>query len=161
MRRPPGDDHTVDGHEPARAVSLADRWGVQGCLPLSSSTDVAAAAIRLVAAGGAYRPHEAGPETSRERPSPDTKSEAAVLTPREEAVLDLLGRGLPNKVIAYELGMSLGTVKVHVHNIMAKLKVRNRTAAAVAARAGQRGPQPCGAATKPRRGSGTGNAAEL
>ncbi|MBV8703420.1 MAG: response regulator transcription factor [Acetobacteraceae bacterium] len=154
---------TVDGHEPARAASLADRWGVQGCLPLSSSTDVAAAAIRLVAAGGAYRPREARMETPvlRERLSPDTKPEAAVLTPREEAVLDLLGRGLPNKVIAHELGMSLGTVKVHVHNIMAKLKVRNRTAAAVAARAGQRGPQPCGAATKPRLGSGTGNAAEL
>jgi len=154
---------TVDGDELGRAASLADRWGVQGCLPLSCSTDFAAAAIRLVAAGGAYRPHEGEMATPVLRASlpPTTEPEATVLTPREEAVLDLLGRGLPNKVIAHELGMSLGTVKVHVHNIMAKFKVRNRTAAAVAARAGRCGPQPCGGAAKPMVGSGTGNAAGL
>ena len=47
-------------------------------------------------------------------------------------MLDLLERGLPNKLIAYRLGMSPSTVKAHVHNIIAKLRVRNRTEAAVA-----------------------------
>jgi DNA-binding NarL/FixJ family response regulator len=122
----------VDGHEPGRAAALADRWGLQGSLPLSSSTDVAAAAIRLVVAGGAYRPHEAGATQPAPHAHALPEPEEAVLTPREQSVLELLGRGLPNKTIAHELSMSLGTVKVHVHNIMAKFKVRNRTAAAVA-----------------------------
>jgi Bacterial regulatory proteins, luxR family len=49
-------------------------------------------------------------------------------------VLDLLQRGMASKSIAHRLNMSTSTVKVHVHNIMAKLDVDNRTAAAVAAR---------------------------
>jgi DNA-binding NarL/FixJ family response regulator len=55
-------------------------------------------------------------------------------TPREQHVLELLTQGMPNKIIAYRLGMSQSTVKVHVHNILNKLKVSNRTAAAVTAR---------------------------
>jgi two-component system nitrate/nitrite response regulator NarL len=46
-----------------------------------------------------------------------------VLSPRERAVA--LG-GLSNKEAARELGLSLGTVKVHVHSILQKLGVRNR-----------------------------------
>jgi DNA-binding NarL/FixJ family response regulator len=49
-------------------------------------------------------------------------------------VLEFLTQGMPNKIIAYRLGMSQSTVKVHVHNILNKLKVTNRTAAAVTAR---------------------------
>ncbi|HEY7971415.1 MAG TPA: LuxR C-terminal-related transcriptional regulator [Xanthobacteraceae bacterium] len=41
---------------------------------------------------------------------------------------------MPNKTIACRLGMSQSTVKVHVHKILNKLKVSNRTAAAVTAR---------------------------
>jgi DNA-binding NarL/FixJ family response regulator len=57
---------------------------------------------------------------------------AAKLTPRELAVLHLLERGLSNKMIGKHLGMSPSTVKAHVHNIISKLNVRNRTEAAVA-----------------------------
>jgi DNA-binding NarL/FixJ family response regulator len=38
--------------------------------------------------------------------------------------------GKPNKIIAYELGMSESTVKVHVRNIMQKMGATNRTQAA-------------------------------
>ena len=34
---------------------------------------------------------------------------------------------MPNKIIAYELGISQSTVKAHLHNIMAKLHAKNRT----------------------------------
>ena len=47
-------------------------------------------------------------------------------TPRVE-LLDFLRQGLPNKIIAYELGISQSTVKAHLHNIMAKLHAKNRT----------------------------------
>ncbi|MGU3537814.1 LuxR C-terminal-related transcriptional regulator, partial [Methylobacterium sp. A54F] len=38
-----------------------------------------------------------------------------------------LRKGTPNKIIAYELNMCESTVKVHVRNIMKKLKAKNRT----------------------------------
>ena len=59
------------------------------------------------------------------------------LTPREREVLELVGRGFPNKLIARELAVAEKTVKTHVGNIFAKLGVTDRTQAAVfAVRAG-------------------------
>lgn len=49
----------------------------------------------------------------------------AALTPRERDVLDGLARGLPNKTIAFDLGISARTVEVHRANLMAKLEVRS------------------------------------
>lgn len=48
------------------------------------------------------------------------------LTPREYQVALLVSRGLSNKEVARELGVSDGTVKLHVHNIFQKLGARNR-----------------------------------
>ncbi len=52
------------------------------------------------------------------------------LTPRELQILPLIAQGLQNKVIAGTLDLSEHTVKLHTHNIFAKLGVSNRTAAA-------------------------------
>jgi two-component system, NarL family, nitrate/nitrite response regulator NarL len=49
-----------------------------------------------------------------------------ILNPRERAVALLIAGGLSNKDIARELGLSLGTVKVHVHNILQKLGETSR-----------------------------------
>ena len=51
-------------------------------------------------------------------------------TPRELDIRDLLRRGMQNKLIAYELGISQSTVKAHLRSIMMKLKAKNRTEAA-------------------------------
>ncbi|MCS6780698.1 MAG: response regulator transcription factor, partial [Geminicoccaceae bacterium] len=53
------------------------------------------------------------------------------LTPRQREVLELLGQGRPNKVIAQRLAMCESTVKVHVRQIMRKLGARNRTEVAL------------------------------
>jgi len=59
------------------------------------------------------------------------------LTPREREVLALIGKGLSNKRIAIELGLSEKTIKTHVSHLLAKLGVQDRTQAAVhAVRAG-------------------------
>lgn len=59
----------------------------------------------------------------------DGADEAAVklqaLTPREREVLDGLAKGLPNKTIAYDLGISPRTVEIHRANLMTKLGVRS------------------------------------
>ena len=62
-----------------------------------------------------------------------------VLTSREREVLDGLAQGLPNKTIAYDLGISPRTVEIHRANLMSKLKVHSLSEAlrlAFAAEAG-------------------------
>lgn len=48
-----------------------------------------------------------------------------VLTPREKDVLSGLARGLPNKTIAYDLGISPRTIEIHRANLMTKLRISN------------------------------------
>ena len=52
-----------------------------------------------------------------------------VLTPREIEVLELVSKGMRNKLIATELGITETTVAVHIKNIFAKLNVSERTSA--------------------------------
>ena len=56
------------------------------------------------------------------------------LTPREREVLDLLATGATNKTIATNLFITEKTASVHVSNLLAKLGVANRGAAAALAR---------------------------
>jgi len=63
-------------------------------------------------------------EDKRER-AKDALVRLQVLTPREREVLDGLAEGLPNKTIAYDLGISPRTVEIHRANLMTKLGVRS------------------------------------
>jgi DNA-binding NarL/FixJ family response regulator len=120
----------------AAADTATGHWRLSGYIPETSGKELVAAALRLILAGGSYFPR---------RSPADANSPVAVnghravppqaqarLSPRERAVLALLEHGLPNKVIGHRLGMSQSTVKAHVHSIISKLNVRNRTEAAVA-----------------------------
>ena len=133
----------VDDADQAATEKLVRRFGIQGYIPASTNLEVAAAAARLIVAGGSYFPRvtEREPVLSPTPPMASTNIVVASrypdaedkLTPRETAVLELLSRGTPNKLIAYRLGISLSTAKVHVHNIIRKLHARNRTEVALAA----------------------------
>jgi two-component system, NarL family, response regulator LiaR len=59
------------------------------------------------------------------------RSAESSLTAREREVLELIARGLPNKLIARELGIAEKTVKTHVSAILSKLGVTDRTQAAL------------------------------
>ena len=69
---------------------------------------------------------------SQKQPSPPPEP-LPPLTPREREVLQLLAEGRTNSEIASTLWISLSTVKAHVEHIIAKLKVSDRTQAAVRA----------------------------
>jgi DNA-binding NarL/FixJ family response regulator len=58
-----------------------------------------------------------------------------VLTPRELQVLTLVANGLPNRDIRAQLGITEGTVKIHLHNIYGKLGMKDRLQLALYARA--------------------------
>lgn len=66
---------------------------------------------------------------SRKEATEDRARDAAIrlqaLTQRERDVLDGLAQGLPNKTIAYDLGISPRTVEIHRANLMTKLAVRS------------------------------------
>jgi two-component system nitrate/nitrite response regulator NarL len=62
--------------------------------------------------------------------SPSSPSEAG-LTEQEERILELIATGKSNKLIAHELGITEGTVKVHVKHLLKKLNLKSRVEAAV------------------------------
>jgi DNA-binding NarL/FixJ family response regulator len=113
-------------------VHMAMQLGARGFLPGDLSLPQAAAAIRLVASGGTYIPPcvlaASLGNQSISAPGPtDNAGEAIQFSPRQLEVLEGLRQGKPNKTIAHELNTCESTVKVHVRNIMKKLKARNRT----------------------------------
>ncbi len=57
--------------------------------------------------------------------------ETVSLTNREKEILELIAKGLSNKLIARELDIVESTVKVHVKHLLRKLKLRNRLEAAI------------------------------
>lgn len=66
-----------------------------------------------------------GAAAPQESDATEALQRLAVLTPRENDVLVGLVRGQPNKITAYELGISTRTVEVHRANLMHKLDVRS------------------------------------
>jgi DNA-binding NarL/FixJ family response regulator len=127
----------VSDAEDADHVIAALEHGARGYIPTSVTLDVAVEAMHFVEAGGTFVP--ASSLTSSRRAA-DAGAEhkgqlCGLFTARQAAVLEAVRQGKANKRIAYELNMREGTVKVHVRNIMKKLKARNRTEVAVLASA--------------------------
>jgi DNA-binding NarL/FixJ family response regulator len=85
------------------------------------------AAVRSAALGHA----PIDPRVARALLPSRTESPAARLSAREVQVLRLIGRGLANKQIGRELGISERTVKVHVGNVFRQIGVSDRTSAAL------------------------------
>lgn len=61
------------------------------------------------------------------------KKKYSNLTPKQEEVLKYLAQGFQNKEIAFQMNLSVSTVKLHVSGLMLRLNVRTRTAAVIEA----------------------------
>ena len=133
----------LSGHEDPAIMRAALDAGASGFIPKAYSPEVMLSAIRLVLTGGEYVPPMmvAARQAGAAPPMPASPPDQAmahlrhVLTDRQLEVLNLLSEGQPNKLIGRNLGISEGTVKIHLAAIFRALKVRNRTEAVVAARA--------------------------
>jgi DNA-binding NarL/FixJ family response regulator len=122
----------ASGQDDPATIRAVLATGAAGFVPKSERPEVLLGALRLVLAGGLYVPAR-----SLDAPAPPPMSPAvaaALLTPRQRDVLHALSQGQPNKLIARELSLTEGTVKIHIAAILRALQVRNRTEAVVRAR---------------------------
>ncbi|MEV4104915.1 response regulator transcription factor [Nonomuraea sp. NPDC049649] len=112
------------------------RAGASGFLLKDVTAERLFDAVRVVAAGEALLAPAVTrrliSEFARLRPAAEPASIAA-LTPRETQVLRLIAEGLSNPEIAARLTVTEETVKTHVSRVLAKLGLRDRTQAVVAA----------------------------
>jgi len=122
----------VSGEDDPAVIRGVLSAGAAGFLPKSEAPEVLQQALRLVLGGGSYMPPQALSDLRHGAAPP--RPDPGGLTPRQLEVLRCLMRGQPNKLIARELGLTEGTVKIHIAAILRVLQARNRTEAVVVAR---------------------------
>jgi DNA-binding NarL/FixJ family response regulator len=128
----------VSGDQQPERIRRAIEAGAAGYIPKTMPEAEMVAALGLVMAHGVYLPPVALLDAE---PAPEPADDAqlsndaiatfmaAELSPRQREVFARALRGKPNKVIARELGIAEGTVKVHLAMVFRALGVRNRTEA--------------------------------
>lgn len=119
------------GLEPEPLVE-AIRLKADGLVLKGASGEVMARAAETVAGGGQWIDRDAMEQVIGILAEP--VAETVALTPRENDVVRCVARGRRNKEIARDLGISEGTVKMHLHNLYEKLSVSSRTELAILAR---------------------------
>ena len=126
---------TTSGDE--RDLIEALRNGAKGYLLKDMEPDDVVAALREIVHGETVVAPNLAQVLAKvdtgEYPLEPEPSPLDSLTPREKQILSLLAEGQSNKVIARNLGISDGTVKLHVKAILRKLNIHSRVEAAVIA----------------------------
>ncbi len=119
----------ITGNPTRNLMNQALDAGASGIISKSLPIRSLANSVRFIHSGETYMPlHLMQDETNKKT------SETGPLGGREMTVLRYLGEGNKNKEIAMTLGLSEGTVKMHVMSICKKLEATNRTQAVVIAR---------------------------
>ncbi|MFJ6655927.1 response regulator [Streptomyces sp. NPDC091377] len=115
-------------------VIRALRAGASGFLPKDVSPEELTAALRTVRGGEAVvAPRLLTRLISTFVAGPTLTADLSDLTPREIEILRMIASGLDNSEISAALGIGVQTVKNHVTNVFAKLGVRDRAQAVIAA----------------------------
>lgn len=114
-------------------IRRAIQHGASGFIPKSSPIRTIESAIDSILQGEVWLPENIdldGDELDGEEAR--VAAAMSALTPHQFRVLMMLGEGLLNKQIAYQLGVSEATIKAHVTAILRKMQVTNRTQAVLA-----------------------------
>jgi DNA-binding NarL/FixJ family response regulator len=123
----------VSAREEPAVMRRALDHGAMGFIPKSADAATLGEAITRVLDGDRWAPAAAlaaPPATADEH---DAAQRLQGLTPQQFRVLQMLGEGLLNKQIGYELGVSEATIKAHMTAILRKLGASNRTQAVLIA----------------------------
>lgn len=119
----------VSAREEPEVMRRALDHGAMGFIPKSSDAATLGTALRQVLDGERWIP----PAALAAKPMAEEERAIAArireLTPQQFRVLQMLGSGLLNKQIGYELGVSEATIKSHMSAILRKLGATNRTQA--------------------------------
>ena len=118
------DDETV--------IRKALGYGASGFIPKSSPMPVITEAIQGIMKGENWVPPHIDMSKDIDMDKSELEEKIATLTPQQFRVLGMIGEGMLNKQIAWELNISEATIKAHVTAIFRKLGVRNRTQAVIA-----------------------------
>lgn len=114
-------------------VENALKGGAAGFIPKSLRRSGIVEAIKAVLAGELYIPTDFAEANRPDPADQEMLRRIDTLTPQQRVVLGLVVAGKLNKQIAYELDVSLTTVKAHVSAVLTKLGVYSRTQAVIAA----------------------------
>ena len=126
---------TLSSLEKEESIFEAVQAGARGYLTKDAQHEELVDAIRKVAAGKSYVPNKIMEKLMRGVRQNLVIEQPAVavdtLTKREREVLTLLGKGYSNRKISSDMVISASTVRVHIHQIMKKMKFENRREAVV------------------------------
>lgn len=123
----------ISSSEDTRNIKKILSCGVKGYIPKKSDSNILSGALKLILDGGTYIPPamlDNGVDYSSYQTNSPLKKN---LTNRQSQVLDLIAQGKSNKQIAYDMGVSEATVKLHINALLRSLKVNNRTQAVITA----------------------------
>ena len=123
----------VSASDDPAVIRRSIQHGASGFIPKSSPIATLEKGIRAVLDGEVWIPEGINLDDDQ-LDSEEAKITAALgsLTPHQFRVLMMLGEGLLNKQIAFQLGVSEATIKAHVTAILRKMHVNNRTQAVLA-----------------------------
>lgn len=123
----------ISASEDIRNIRKALNDGACGYIPKRSEPKILSRALQLILDGGSYLPPELLSTTTPSENKGEAKSKNKTLTARQMQVLKLIAQGLSNKQIAYEMGVSEATVKLHINALLRAIGVTNRTQAVITA----------------------------
>ena len=121
----------ISASEDVRSIRKALNDGASGYIPKRSDPKILSRALQLILDGGTYLPPELLEATLVSENKGEAKSKNKTLTARQMQVLELIAQGLSNKQIAYEMGVSEATVKLHINALLRAIRATNRTQAVI------------------------------
>jgi len=123
----------VSAREEPAVMRRALDHGAMGFIPKSADSATLGQALAQVLQGDRWAPPSALAAPPADADEHAAAQGVAGLTPQQFRVLQMLGEGLLNKQIAWELGVSEATIKAHMTAILRKLGASNRTQAVLIA----------------------------
>ena len=119
----------ISATEDIKTVRQVMEKGVSGYISKRSDPKIISAALKLVLEGGTYLPPLLLESLGTIKAPAESKH--GQLTARQFEVLQYISQGLSNKQIAYEMGVSEATVKLHINAMFKAINATNRTQAVI------------------------------